>query len=73
MAALKAYSFMCCVFQCPHDLPCPRFMNDTTPCNFEVSYISLPFEGRHDVRKERFCYVVLKKGKIIQLRRKMLM
>lgn len=47
---------------CPHDLPCPRFMHDTTPCNFEVSYVPLPFEGRRGVRKERFSYVVLKKG-----------
>ncbi|XP_021935018.1 methyltransferase-like protein 17, mitochondrial isoform X2 [Zootermopsis nevadensis] len=47
---------------CPHDLPCPRFMHDTTPCNFEVSYIPLPFEGRCDARKERFSYVVFKKG-----------
>ncbi|GFG29146.1 hypothetical protein Cfor_00216 [Coptotermes formosanus] len=47
---------------CPHDLPCPRFLHDTTPCNFEVSYIPLPFEERRDVRKERFSYVVIKKG-----------
>ncbi|XP_069698787.1 ribosome assembly protein METTL17, mitochondrial isoform X2 [Periplaneta americana] len=47
---------------CPHDLPCPRFASDTTPCNFEVPYIPLPFEGTSDMGKERFSYVVLKKG-----------
>lgn len=67
MAALNTNSVVYCVFQCPHDLPCPRFLHDTTPCNFEVSYIPLPFEERRDVRKERFSYVVIKKGKISQI------
>jgi hypothetical protein len=40
-------------------------MHDTTPCNFEVSYAPLPFDGRSDARKERFSYVVLRKGKVI--------
>ncbi|PNF28864.1 hypothetical protein B7P43_G04416 [Cryptotermes secundus] len=47
---------------CPHDLPCPRLTHDKTPCNFEVSYIPLPFQGRCDAKKERYSYVVLKKG-----------
>jgi hypothetical protein len=32
-----------------------------------VSYIPLPFEGRCDAKKERYSYVVLKKGKVISL------
>jgi hypothetical protein len=55
------------MFQCPHDLPCPRLAHDTTPCNFEVSYIPLPFQGRCDAKKERYSYVVLKKGKVISV------
>lgn len=43
---------------------CPRFLaNDGTPCNFIVSYHSLPIGEPSDVRKELYSYVVLKKGK----------
>jgi hypothetical protein len=42
-------------------------MHDTRPCNFEVLYIPLPLGGTRDLKKERFSYVVLKKGKVIQI------
>lgn len=49
---------------CPHDSTCPRFLaNDHTPCNYEVSYFTLPFGGSSTVKKELYSYVVLKKGK----------
>ncbi|PSN51932.1 Methyltransferase-like protein 17 [Blattella germanica] len=47
---------------CPHDQTCPRYAQDTTPCNFEVSYIPVPLLGGRDARRERFSYVVFKKG-----------
>ncbi|KAF5270858.1 hypothetical protein FQA39_LY08303 [Lamprigera yunnana] len=47
---------------CPHNRPCPRFLTDVTPCNFHVSYMSLPIGQSSDSHKERYSYVVLKKG-----------
>lgn len=44
---------------CPHEARCPR-LADTTPCNFEAKYESLV--KKQQVLKERFSYVVLKKG-----------
>ncbi|XP_057381358.1 methyltransferase-like protein 17, mitochondrial [Daphnia carinata] len=44
---------------CPHEARCPRFA-DSTPCNFEAKYESLM--KKQQVLKERFSYVVLKKG-----------
>lgn len=41
---------------------CPRFLTDNTPCNFEVSYMSLPFSGSSTLKRERYSYVILKKG-----------
>lgn len=49
---------------CPHDKLCPKFFSDTNvPCNFEVSYKPLDFEKDPTPQKERFTYVVLKRGK----------
>ncbi|KAK2577856.1 hypothetical protein KPH14_001119 [Odynerus spinipes] len=47
---------------CPHDMECPRYTTDNTPCNFEVFYYSLPLSGPSLLQKERFSYVILKKG-----------
>ncbi|XP_054012169.1 methyltransferase-like protein 17, mitochondrial [Hylaeus anthracinus] len=47
---------------CPHDLACPRYTNDNTPCNFEVSYQTLRIATSSKYLKERYSYVVLKKG-----------
>ncbi|KAK4884246.1 hypothetical protein RN001_000517 [Aquatica leii] len=47
---------------CPHDASCPRILYDDTPCNFEVSYASLPLGAASKICKERYCYIVLKKG-----------
>ncbi|XP_044730622.1 methyltransferase-like protein 17, mitochondrial [Chrysoperla carnea] len=47
---------------CPHDKPCPRFLNDNTPCNFEVSYRTLPLLGSSEYHRERYSYVVLQKS-----------
>lgn len=48
---------------CPHDNVCPRFLEDDgTPCNFEVTYFSLPIGQKSERRKELYSYVVLKKG-----------
>ncbi|GLH09033.1 Uncharacterized protein GBIM_14183 [Gryllus bimaculatus] len=46
---------------CPHDKPCPRFAEDYTPCNFEVPYTN-PFYPSTGILREKFSYVVLKKG-----------
>lgn len=49
---------------CPHDSPCPRYkLNDGTPCNFQVSYNTLPFSGPSIYRKDVYSYLVFKKGK----------
>lgn len=48
---------------CSHDLQCPRFqLNDETPCNFEISFNSLPFGGNSHIKKEPYSYLVIKKG-----------
>ncbi|CAH0545682.1 unnamed protein product [Brassicogethes aeneus] len=48
---------------CPHDSICPRFtLDDGTPCNFEIKYMPLPFDGHPEAKRELFSYVVLKKG-----------
>ncbi|XP_047111717.1 methyltransferase-like protein 17, mitochondrial [Schistocerca piceifrons] len=47
---------------CPHDHSCPRAFEDKTPCNFEVTYESLPIGNRGKLKKELFSYVVLAKG-----------
>ncbi|XP_030756329.1 methyltransferase-like protein 17, mitochondrial [Sitophilus oryzae] len=54
----------CHVFSpCPHDMECPRLLaNDGTPCNFEASYYSLPIGKKLEVFKEKYSYVVLKRG-----------
>lgn len=51
------------IFQCPHDLVCPRLSADNTPCNFEVGYTSSSLIGNETTQTERYSYVVLKKGK----------
>lgn len=48
---------------CPHESECPRVkLDDGTPCNFEVSYNSLPFSGVHKVHNHHYSYLVFKKG-----------
>ncbi|CAL7933606.1 unnamed protein product [Xylocopa violacea] len=47
---------------CPHDLQCPRYQTDKTPCNFEVSYLTLPIGQTSTYKRERYSYVVFKKG-----------
>lgn len=53
-----------CYRQCPHEKPCPRFLIDNTPCNFQVGYHKILVRDAK-VEKERYSYVVLKKGTII--------
>ncbi|CAG9864535.1 unnamed protein product [Phyllotreta striolata] len=55
--------YTCKVFSpCPHELECPRFLiDDGTPCNFEVTYHSMPFGRPSTLNKERYSYVVLEK------------
>lgn len=48
---------------CPHDLKCPRFSTDDTPCNFSVLYHPLQFLGGREHKSELYSYVVLKKSK----------
>ncbi|XP_076241411.1 ribosome assembly protein METTL17, mitochondrial [Calliopsis andreniformis] len=50
------------VSPCPHELKCPRFTADDTPCNFEIVYQTLPIFGTSAYKRERYSYVVLKKG-----------
>nr|CAD7197480.1 unnamed protein product [Timema douglasi] len=49
-------------FKCPHDLSCPRFIRDDIPCNFEATYSPLTFGRNPEFKKERYSYVILKKG-----------
>ncbi|XP_076679794.1 ribosome assembly protein METTL17, mitochondrial isoform X1 [Andrena cerasifolii] len=52
------------VSPCPHDSTCPRYMtDDNTPCNFELVYLSLPLFEKSAYIRERYSYVVFKKGK----------
>lgn len=49
---------------CPHDKLCPKFLDGTrVPCNFEVPFKPLSFEKDQAPQKDRFTYVVLKRGK----------
>ncbi|XP_011697043.1 PREDICTED: methyltransferase-like protein 17, mitochondrial isoform X2 [Wasmannia auropunctata] len=48
---------------CPHDLKCPRFITDDTPCNFNVLYHPMQFLGGSKHKPELYSYVVLKKSK----------
>lgn len=41
---------------------CPRYTTDDTPCNFEITYLTLPIGGNSMHKRERYSYVVLKKG-----------
>ena len=49
---------------CPHDLPCPKYHQDTAPCNFTVRYNNFDLPGLEPstTRYETFSYVVFKKG-----------
>ncbi|KAG5893361.1 hypothetical protein JTB14_000126 [Gonioctena quinquepunctata] len=56
---------------CPHDDTCPRFLlDDGTPCNFEVTYFSLPIGGASETKKELYSYVILEKGNADEAGRK---
>lgn len=59
----------CHVFApCPHELICPRITaNDGTPCNFQISYNTFPFVSSPVAKKELYSYVVLKKGKRVNI------
>ncbi|KYQ56061.1 hypothetical protein ALC60_05044 [Trachymyrmex zeteki] len=48
---------------CPHDLKCPRFATDDTPCNLRILYHPLQFLGGRQHESELYSYVVLKKSK----------
>nr|XP_019527117.2 methyltransferase-like protein 17, mitochondrial [Aedes albopictus] len=48
---------------CPHHQQCPRMqLEDGTPCNFEVTYNSLPLGKTSEASKFLYSYVVFKKG-----------
>lgn len=48
---------------CPHQLACPRFkLQDGTPCNFETKYFPLRAFNAHYPTKDKFSYLVFKKG-----------
>ncbi|XP_076764349.1 ribosome assembly protein METTL17, mitochondrial [Xylocopa sonorina] len=51
---------------CPHDLQCPRYVTDETPCNFEVSYQTLPIGEKSKYKQERYSYIVFKKDKRLE-------
>ncbi|XP_043248160.1 methyltransferase-like protein 17, mitochondrial [Colletes gigas] len=46
---------------CPHDLPCPAYMNEST-CNFKIVYQTLSVFKKSEYKNESYSYVVLKKG-----------
>lgn len=53
------------IFQCPHDLKCPRLadLNDKTPCNFQTQYEPVALGGKsHGKKYAKYSYVILKKG-----------
>lgn len=56
------------LFQCPHDLRCPRLQDlaDRTPCNFEIAYTPLRVssDSAVDRRTSTYSYAILKKGSI---------
>lgn len=44
-------------------MTCPRFLSaDNTPCNFDVSYYTLPIGQKSEIHRELYSYIVLKKG-----------
>lgn len=47
---------------CPHEHSCPRYDTDDTPCNFEVSYYTPRIAQQSVIKREKFSYVVIKKG-----------
>eukprot|EP00094_Tigriopus_californicus_P001482 TCALIF_01437-PA protein Name:"Similar to METTL17 Methyltransferase-like protein 17, mitochondrial (Homo sapiens)" AED:0.04 eAED:0.06 QI:52/0.77/0.8/1/0.55/0.6/10/56/478 len=52
---------------CPHSQKCPRYFEDNIPCNFDTRYEnfklnSIPNEITHTPKKEKFCYLIFKKG-----------
>jgi len=52
---------------CPHEKPCPRYENDTIPCNFKARYTNfnvdaIPKQLRDMRFTDNFSYVVFKKG-----------
>jgi len=52
---------------CPHEKPCPRYEDDTVPCNFRARYSNfdvdaLPKSLRQMIFTDNFSYVVFKKG-----------
>lgn len=49
---------------CTHERSCPRYeLNDGTPCNFDVRYLTPKVLGTSHQRKDTYSYLVLKKGK----------
>jgi len=53
------------VAPCPHKHSCPRYLNDTIPCNFMVKYrmFDLNFFKKSHIHKELYSYIVIKKGR----------
>ncbi|XP_015121194.1 methyltransferase-like protein 17, mitochondrial [Diachasma alloeum] len=48
---------------CPHESKCPKIaVDDGTPCNFQASYIAFTLMNAKFSKKERYSYVVFKKG-----------
>merc|ERR1711862_626104 len=52
---------------CPHEKPCPRYENDTIPCNFRSRYGNfdvdvLPKALKDLTFTDHFSYVIFKKG-----------
>ncbi|CAG9789847.1 unnamed protein product [Diatraea saccharalis] len=47
---------------CPNDVICPRYLEQQTPCNFLMKYVSLPFPSKQEVSADIFSYVILRKG-----------
>ncbi|CAI9735478.1 17, mitochondrial [Octopus vulgaris] len=52
---------------CPHDLPCPMIKENKEskkiPCNFQVTFKHFDFVAKNKKITERFCYIILQKGK----------
>jgi len=52
---------------CPHEKPCPRYEQDTIPCNFRARYKNfdldkIPRSLKSMIYNDTFSYVVFKKG-----------
>ncbi|XP_077295306.1 ribosome assembly protein METTL17, mitochondrial [Arctopsyche grandis] len=47
---------------CPHENQCPRYLEDATPCNFQVRYTNLNLLQKNVFQTDTYSYIVLRRG-----------